>query len=102
MGSILVREDYDDTGKRKSISVMYRVKDFDKDRGNWYWLKYSETGSIARGAGNKAMAGKMTSCVDCHTKAGGNDFVFSNDVIDSAKEPKTDDQPSDPKKPGKE
>ena len=49
--SILVREDYDREKNRQSISVMYRVKDYDKDHGNWYWIKYLENGSVARGAG---------------------------------------------------
>jgi hypothetical protein len=26
------------------------------------------------------MAGKVASCIDCHAKAGGSDFVFSNDA----------------------
>lgn len=34
MGSILIREDYDANRKRQSISVMYRIKDYDKDHGN--------------------------------------------------------------------
>ena len=101
-GSILVREDYDDKGKRNSISVMYRVKDYDKDHGNWYWFKYLESGSIARAAGNKAIAGKVTSCLDCHTKSNGKDFVFSNDTLEIAKESKPDDQSIAPKKAPKE
>lgn len=101
-GSILVREDYDDKGKRKSISVMYRVKDYDKDHGNWYWFKYLENGSVARGADNKAIAGKAMSCVDCHAKASGKDFVFSNDTLGSLKESKADDQSTAPKKNPKE
>lgn len=102
IGSILVREDYDDKGKRKSISVMYRVKDYDKERGNWYWLQYKETGSIVRGEGNKAMAGKVTSCIECHTKANGMDFTFSNDILDVTPESKSDGESGEPKEAAKE
>lgn len=102
VGSILVREDYDDKRKRLSISVMYRVKAYDKDHGNWYWIKYLENGSVARGTDNKVVAGKMTSCSDCHGKALGKDFVFSNDTLKSEKDEKSDDPPSDTKKPPKE
>lgn len=102
IGSVLVREDYDDKRKRQSISVMYRVKSYDKDHGNWYWIKYLENGSVARGTDNKAVAGKMTSCSDCHGKAQSKDFVFSNDTLNSAKDEKSDDQSSDTKKPPKE
>lgn len=101
-GSILVREDYDDKGKRKSISVMYRVKDYDKDHGNWYWFTYQENGSIARNTEKKAIAGKVASCVDCHTKANGKDFVFSNDTLGISNESKVDDQPTSPNKAPKE
>ena len=102
IGSILVREDYDDKGKRKSISVMYRVKDYDKDHGNWYWLKYQENGSIVRDAGNKAIAGKVASCIECHAKANGKDFAFSNDTLDTTLKSKSDDQSDEPKKAVKE
>ena len=97
IGAILVREDHDENGKRQSISVIYRVKDYDKDHGNWYWLRYQENGSVVRGPDNKAVAGKVTSCIDCHAKAKGNDFVFSNDHLKTEKEstsestPKSDD-----------
>jgi cytochrome c553 len=80
-GSILVREDYDTDQKRVSISVMYRVKDYYKEHGNWYWMKFLENGTAARTSkedGNKLVAGKVTSCVACHAKATGKDFVFSN------------------------
>jgi hypothetical protein len=86
IGSILVREDYDDKGKRKSISVMYRVKDYDKEHGNWYWFQYQENGSIMRDVGKKAIAGKVTSCIECHVKANGKDFTFSNDTIGTKQE----------------
>lgn len=79
-GSVLVREDYDANRKRQSISVLYRVKDYDKDHGNWYWIKYLENGTVARGADDKPIAGKVGSCIECHGKAGGKDFVFSNDL----------------------
>ena len=81
IGSILVREDHDEGSKRQSISVMYRVKGYDKDQGNWYWLKYQQNGSIVRDSNKKAVAGKVASCIECHAKAKGRDFVFSNDHL---------------------
>lgn len=85
-GSILVREDYDAKGKRTSISVMYRVKGTDPQNGDWYWLRYLENGSVAKAPaaeGGKPFAGRVASCIECHRKADGKDFVFAND----AKEP---------------
>ena len=88
-GSIFVREDYDADQKRISISVMYRVKDYDKEHGNWYWIKYLADGKVARSSkedGNKLVAGKVTSCIDCHAKADGKDYIFSNAVPTDASE----------------
>ena len=89
LGSILVREDYDDKRKRQSISVMYRVKDYDKEHGNWYYLRFNETGALMKGKDTKPLAGKVTSCIECHGQAGGKDFVFSNDALKTDK-PKAD------------
>lgn len=77
-GSILVREDHDDQRQRQSISVLYRVKDYDKEHGDWYYLRFSEAGAVMKGSDNKPIAGKVASCIDCHAKAGGKDYVFSN------------------------
>jgi hypothetical protein len=93
LGTILVREDYDGNRKRTAINVMYRVKDFDKEHGNWYWLKYQENGSIVRDENGKAVAGKVTSCIECHAKAGANDFVFSNDRPAEPSAPKPGETP---------
>lgn len=102
IGSVLVREDYDDKRKRLSISVMYRVKAYDKDHGNWYWIKYLENGTVVRGKDNKPLAGKVASCSECHAKANDKDFVFSNDVAKSDLTEKPKDKSSDAPKPPKE
>jgi len=83
LGAILVAENYaEDQTTLQSIMVMYRVKGADPQHFDWYWLAYQPDGSIARTSaqeGNKPVAGKMASCIDCHAKAKGADFVFSND-----------------------
>ena len=90
LGSILVREDYDDKRKRQSVSVLYRVKDYDKEHGNWYYLRFTETGAVMKGQDTKPLAGKVASCIACHAKAGGKDFVFSNDALKLEKAPKSE------------
>jgi hypothetical protein len=99
IGSILVREDYDDKRKRQNISVLYRIKDYDKEHGNWYWIKYQENGSVARDSNDKVIAGKVASCIACHSKANGNDFVFSNDGAKSESDSKHGDKPDETLKP---
>jgi cytochrome P460 len=83
LGAILIAENYGgDQMTLKNIMVMYRVKGADPQHFDWYWLAYQPDGSIARTSaqeGNKPMAGKVASCIECHAKAKGSDFVFSND-----------------------
>jgi Cytochrome P460 len=83
LGAILVAESYgEDQMMLKNVMVMYRVKGADPQHFDWYWLTYQPDGSIARTSvqeGNKPIAGKVASCIECHAKAKGTDFVFSND-----------------------
>jgi hypothetical protein len=93
IGSVLVREDYDSKKKRVSISVMYRVKNYDPAHNDWYWMSFLENGSISRTPekdGRKPLAGKVTSCIDCHAKAPGKDFVFSESPPKVEKNPSSD------------
>ncbi|MBI3863076.1 MAG: cytochrome P460 family protein [Planctomycetia bacterium] len=89
-GSILVTENYGaDQETLKDITVMYRSKGAAPQQGDWYWLKYQPDGTIARTPekeGKKAIAGKVTSCIECHSKAGGKDLVYSNDPEKEANE----------------
>ena len=82
-GTILVTENYaDDKTTLKDITVMYRSKGADPQHGDWYWLKSLPDGAIARTPekeGKKPIAGKVASCIECHSKAAGRDLVFSND-----------------------
>jgi hypothetical protein len=82
-GSILVLEDYAaDQKTRTGINVLYRVRGYDPANHDWYWMKYNENGTVVRTApqeGSKPIAGRVTTCIECHRKAGGDDLVFSND-----------------------
>ncbi|HUY31980.1 MAG TPA: cytochrome P460 family protein [Pirellulales bacterium] len=82
-GSILVQEEFDEDQKTlTSVSVMYRVKGSDPQHFDWYWLRYLPNGAVAKqpaGKAGKPIAGKVTSCIECHAKAGGADWVYSND-----------------------
>jgi len=102
-GSIIVTENYSEDQKTlRDITVMYRFKGTDPAHNDWYWLKYLPGGAIARSSdkeGKKPIAGKVASCIECHTRAGGSDFVFSNDGEAPATESSEKTSP-DPKTPG--
>lgn len=87
LNSILVTENYAaDQKTLQDITVMYKVKGTDPQHNDWYWLKYQPDGAIARtpdNEGKKPIAGQVASCIECHSKAAGTDFVFSNDPAET-------------------
>lgn len=86
-GSILVAENYDEDKKKLlDITVMYRAPGYNAENYDWYWIKYNPNGTVARSASDKALAGKVQSCIDCHKPAADNDYVFLNDPKDDAKD----------------
>lgn len=79
-GSIIVKENYGkDRTTLMAVTVMYRAKGYDPAHHDWYWIKYNPDGTVAR-KGNMPIAGRVSTCINCHSGAGGNDFSFSNDA----------------------
>ncbi|MFH2011477.1 MAG: cytochrome P460 family protein [Pseudomonadota bacterium] len=73
-GSIQVKESYGMDKKLKAITVMYKVKGYNPDAGDWFWVKYSPDG--------KADAfGKLKGCVGCHGARAANDFIFVHEFM---------------------
>jgi hypothetical protein len=68
--SIIVKENYDPQKELKSITVMYRVKDFNPEAGNWFWAKYAPDGKVDA-------AGKVEMCIECHGKQKDNDYIWT-------------------------
>ncbi len=89
-GSILVKENYAaDSKTLLAITVMYRTRGangqpWDPENRDWYYVKYAPTGQVASSPpemGSKRLAGRVQSCIDCHSGAGAKDFVFLNDDL---------------------
>lgn len=78
-GSVIVKENYgEDREKLMAITVMFRTKNFDPEHKNWWWVKYNAGGTVAE-AKDMPIAGKVQSCISCHSNADGDDYVFTND-----------------------
>ena len=69
-GAIIVKENYMPDKKLGAVTVMYRVKGYNAEAGDWFWSKYSAAGMIAK-------EGKVAGCIGCHTAAITNDWVFT-------------------------
>ena len=73
-GSILIKENYKPDKTLAAITVMERVKGYNPDAGDWFWVKFSPTGEIltkdVEKDGKKktvSLAGKPKGCIGCHT-----------------------------------
>ena len=89
-GSILIKENYGaDSKTLMAITVMYRTRGangqpWDPQNRDWYYVKYTPSGQVAFSPpemGSKRLAGRVQSCIDCHSDAGSKDYVFLNDDL---------------------
>ena len=73
-----------------AVTIMVQREDgYDPDNDNWFWVKYKPDGTIEANAEGMAMAGRVAKgadkgCIACHAKAGGGDYLFSNDHSEMA------------------
>ena len=72
-GAFVIKENYSPEKKLGAVTVMYRVKGYDADAGDWFWAKYKPGGEIAK-------AGKVAGCIGCHAAKISNDWIFTGEV----------------------
>ncbi len=72
-GAIEVKENYNDAGELKAVTVMYKVKGYNPADGDWFWAKYTP-------AGKAEPFGKPAGCIGCHGTRADNDFVIVHDL----------------------
>ncbi len=72
--SLIVMENFSKEKKLSSISVMYKVMDYNPTAGNWFWAEYSAEGKNMK-------AGKVQGCIDCHEAKKKNDYVMIEDFV---------------------
>lgn len=84
-GSIIVVENYGtEGGPLMTVSVMKKVRGYDPDSADWFWVKYGPDGTVMRNLEGITLAGRVgvgmsDGCITCHRQAGGGDYLFSND-----------------------
>lgn len=72
-GSIIVKENYTPDKKLMAITVMYKIKGYNPDGGDWFWVKYAPDRKVEA-------SGKVEMCISCHAKMKDNDFIFTGKV----------------------
>ncbi len=68
-GSLVIKENLSPAGELKAVTIMYKVKDYNPDAGDWFWVKYSTSGEALK-------KGKVKACIDCHAKKTDNDYIL--------------------------
>jgi hypothetical protein len=70
-GAIIVKDGMDQNQKLTSVVVMYKVKGYNPEAGDWFWANYKPDGTVGA-------AGKLAPCISCHSPKAANDYVFSH------------------------
>ena len=73
-GSIVIKENYSPEKKLGAITVMERIKGYNPEAGDWFWVKYSGEGEVltAEMKGKEVpLAGKVPGCIGCHAASSG-------------------------------
>ena len=68
-GAIEVKENYSPEKELLGLTVMYKVRGYNPDGGDWFWANYSPSGKVQK-------YGKPAGCIGCHGIKSYNDFVM--------------------------
>lgn len=69
-GAIIMKENYNNGKQLVALTPMYKVKGYNPEGGDWFWVKYAPDGTVLG-------EGKMKGCIDCHAKVKKNkDWIF--------------------------
>ena len=69
IGTIIVKENLSSAKVLDSITVMAKVKDYNPEVGDWFWVKYSPEGKVLA-------EGSPKGCISCHEGMSGNDYII--------------------------
>jgi len=68
--AIIVKENYAEDGKTLvAVTPMYRLKGYNPEGGDWFWVKYGPNGDVAA-------EGKVKGCISCHADVADRDWRF--------------------------
>ena len=71
--SIVLKENYTPAKKLAAITIMYKVKGYNPEGGDWFWVKYDPDFQILK-------EGKVKGCLGCHGNVKDNDYIFTGKV----------------------
>ena len=71
--AIVVKENYNVDKQLASVTVMKKVKGFNPEGGDWFWIRFSPDSKVTD-------EGKVIMCLGCHAVAKGNDYIYTGKV----------------------
>jgi hypothetical protein len=72
-GSLIVKENYMPDTTLAKLTIMYKVKGYNPDAGDWFWAVYGADGTVEA-------EGRIQGCVGCHRAREAQDHVFLRDL----------------------
>ncbi|MEW6569753.1 MAG: cytochrome P460 family protein [Nitrospirota bacterium] len=69
-GSIIAKENYTADKKFVALTVMYKIKGYNPEAGDWFWAKYAPDGKVEA-------SGKVKECISCHGTKKDNDYIMT-------------------------
>lgn len=72
--SIILKENYTPEKKLAAVTVMYKVKGYNPEGGDWFWVKYDPAFKVLK-------EGKVKGCLGCHSKAKSSDYIFTGKAM---------------------
>ncbi len=67
--SIVLKENYTADKKLASVTVMQKVKGYNPEGGDWFWVRFSPDSKVTH-------EGKVMMCLGCHTAVKANDYIY--------------------------
>jgi len=71
--SIVVKENYTSDKRLDALTVIYKMKQYNPQAGDWFWAKYAPGGKVVA-------SGKVDACIRCHGEKKANDYIWTGEV----------------------
>jgi hypothetical protein len=71
-GTIIIKENYMPDSTLAAVTTMYKVQDYNREAGNWFWVKHLPDGTVDGGA-----QGRVGMCIGCHAARSNNDYIYT-------------------------
>lgn len=76
-GAMIVKENFTPEEELASVTVMYKVPEFNPEHGDWFFSKYLPDGEVDRTPEGQPMEGEVAGCQNCHSLQEEADYLYT-------------------------